>query len=317
MVCWPLFYREEQQLSHKSLVHKISGLTIKITDATGTQLVTNNFKQKISTKANVLCSLLVPTMHQILLQNPPSEVPYIRFIRSCSSSLAPTTYHALKQQFKAPVLEAYAMTEASHQMTSNPLPEFGDSRPGSVGFGQGVEVVILDDKGAPVDEGEVCIRGQNVTKGYLNNAQANAEAFTTDGYFRTGDQGKKDKDGYLVLTGRIKELINRGGEKISPLELDAILLAHPSVAEAVTFGVPSEMYGQEVHAAIVLKTPATSSLTVEKELQDYVQSKVAKFKVPKRIYVTDQLPKGGTGKIQRRVMANIFVKPDQGLKSKL
>lgn len=182
-----------------------------------------------------------------------------------------------------------------------------------VGIGQGVEVAILDDKGAPVEEGEVCIRGLNVTKGYLNNPKANAEAFTSDGFFRTGDQGKKDKDGYVILTGRIKELINRGGEKISPLELDAVLLGHPSVSEAVSFGVPSEMYGQEVHAAVVLKSASNSSPATEKELQDYVQSKVAKFKVPQRIYFTDQLPKTGTGKVQRRVMVDIFVKP----KSKL
>lgn len=256
-------------------------------------------------------------MHQILLQAPPAQIPYIRFIRSCSSSLAPTTFHALKQTFKAPVLEAYAMTEAAHQMTSNPLPENGVSKPGSVGLGQGVEVVILNDKGDVVEEGEVCIRGLNVTKGYLNNAQANAEAFTANGYFRTGDQGKKDKDGYVVLTGRIKELINRGGEKISPLEVDATLLSHPSVAEAVSFGVPSEMYGQEVYAAVVLKSTAKQSAGLETELQQFVQSKVAKFKVPKRIYVTDQLPKGGTGKVQRRLMADIFVKPEPVPKSKL
>lgn len=216
------------------------------------------------------------------------------------------------------MLEAYAMTEASHQMTSNPLPEFGESKPGSVGLGQGVEVVILDDKGAPVQEGEVCIRGRNVTKGYLNNPKANAEAFTADGYFRTGDQGKKDQDGYLVLTGRIKELINRGGEKISPIELDGVLVSHPSVGEAVSFGVPSEIYGQEVHAAVVLKSSSKLSVaTVEKELQDFVRSKVAQFKVPKRIYVTDQLPKGSTGKVQRRLMADIFAKSEPSLKSKL
>ncbi|KAI8096486.1 uncharacterized protein BX664DRAFT_355844 [Halteromyces radiatus] len=247
----------------------------------------------------------VPTIHQILLRNPPTQVPKIRFIRSCSSSLAPSTFHAIENIFKAPVLEAYAMTEASHQMTSNPLPKNGLHKPGSVGFGQGVEVVILDDEGNPVKEGEVCIRGLNVTKGYLNNPKATAESFTKDGYFRTGDQGKKDKDGYVILTGRIKELINRGGEKISPLELDSILLSHPSVAEAVSFGVPDEMYGQEVHAAVVLK-----SSTTEKELQDYVNSKVAKFKVPKRIYVTDHLPKTGTGKVQRRKMVDIFFKPN-------
>ncbi|KAI8062634.1 hypothetical protein BC940DRAFT_308357 [Gongronella butleri] len=248
----------------------------------------------------------VPTIHQILLRQPPAQVPSIRFIRSCSSSLAPTTLHALEATFKAPVLEAYAMTEATHQMTSNPLPKYGQHKPGSVGLGQGVEIVILDDQGKPVEEGEVCIKGSNVTKGYLNNAKANAEAFTQDGYFRTGDQGKKDKDGYLILTGRIKELINRGGEKISPLELDAVMLSHANVAEAVCFGVPDEMYGQEVHAAVVLKQKGK---TTEKELQDFVVSKLAKFKMPKRIYFADQLPKTGTGKVQRRKMPDIFFKP--------
>ncbi|CAO3598167.1 unnamed protein product [Absidia cylindrospora] len=252
----------------------------------------------------------VPTIHQILLRNPPKQIPSIRFIRSCSSSLAPATFHAIEEHFKAPVLEAYAMTEAAHQMTSNPLPKHGIHKPGSVGLGQGVEVAILNDQGLPVAEGEVCIRGLNVTKGYLNNPKATKESFTKDGFFRTGDQGKKDKDGYVILTGRIKELINRGGEKISPLEVDAILLSHPNVAEAVCFGVPDEMYGQEIHAAVVLKSSSSSSSTaVEKELQDHVNAKAAKFKVPKRIYVTDHLPKTGTGKIQRRKMVDVFFKP--------
>ncbi|SAL95734.1 hypothetical protein [Absidia glauca] len=252
----------------------------------------------------------VPTIHQILLRNPPTQIPNIRFIRSCSSSLAPSTFKAIEQHFKAPVLEAYAMTEAAHQMTSNPLPKNGVHKPGSVGLGQGVDIAILNDQGDPVEEGEVCIRGLNVTKGYLNRPEATAEAFTKDGYFRTGDQGKKDKDGYLVLTGRIKELINRGGEKISPLEVDAILLSHPDVSEAVSFGVPDEMYGQEIHAAVVLKSSAAAA-SVEKDLQAYVNSKAAKFKVPKRIYVTDHLPKTGTGKIQRRKMVDVFFKPKE------
>ncbi|KAI9027349.1 hypothetical protein CLU79DRAFT_741481 [Phycomyces nitens] len=255
----------------------------------------------------------VPTIHQILLRNPPASVPNIRFIRSCSSSLAPATFHAIEKHFKAPVLEAYAMTEASHQMTSNPLPKFGPHKPGSVGLGQGVEVVILDDEGNPTIEGEVCIRGANVTHGYLNNPEATQKSFTKDGYFRTGDQGKKDKDGYLVLTGRIKELINRGGEKISPLELDAVLLSHPKVAEAVSFAVPDDMYGQEVHAAVVLRPEASkeSHRAIERELASYMATKVAKFKVPKRIYVTEHMPKTATGKIQRRVVSETFFRPDQ------
>ncbi|KAI9278832.1 hypothetical protein BDA99DRAFT_493222 [Phascolomyces articulosus] len=261
----------------------------------------------------------VPTIHQILLRNPPTQVPAIRFIRSCSSSLAPATFQAIEQHFKAPVLEAYAMTEAAHQMTSNPLPYRGAHKPGSVGIGQGVEIVILDEQGNPVEEGEVCIRGANVTRGYLNNPKATAESFTKDGYFRTGDQGKKDKDGYLVLTGRIKELINRGGEKISPLELDAVLLSAPNIGEAVSFAVPDPIYGQEVHAAVVLKNKDSgkTEAAVERELQAFCQSKLAKFKIPKRIYVTDVMPKTATGKIQRRVVSQTFFKEPAPSQAKL
>lgn len=204
------------------------------------------------------------------------------------------------------------MTEAAHQMTSNPLPHRGPHKPGSVGFGHGVEVVILDEDGNPAEEGEVCIKGANVTRGYLNNPEATAKSFTRDGYFRTGDQGKKDKDGYLILTGRIKELINRGGEKISPLELDAVLLSHPKVAEAVSFAVPDPIYGQEVHAAVVLTAKEQHAnpheKAVEQELQAYCAAKLAKFKVPKRIYVTQHMPKTATGKIQRRIVSQTFFK---------
>ena len=226
----------------------------------------------------------VPTIHQILLRNPPPEAkPEIRFVRSCSSPLSPKTFHELEKAFNAPVLEAYAMTEAAHQMTSNPLPHKGKRVPGSVGIGQGVEIAILDPEGKEVPQGseaEICIRGENVTKGYLNNAKANEESFTKDGFFRTGDQGKKDKDGYVIITGRIKELINRGGEKISPIELDNVIATNPLVAEAVSFAIPSEMYGQEVGVAIVLKEGKNLS---EKDIMEFVASKTAKFKVPRRV----------------------------------
>jgi oxalate---CoA ligase len=230
----------------------------------------------------------VPTIHQILLKNPPpNPKPHIRFIRSCSSPLSPKTFHELEKAFNAPVLEAYAMTEAAHQMTSNPLPHKGKRQPGSVGFGQGVEVKILDGDGNEVPQGseaEICIRGENVTKGYLNNPKANKESFTKGGFFRTGDQGKKDKDGYVIITGRIKELIDRGGEKISPIELDNVIATNPSVAEAVSFAIPSEMYGQEVGVAVVAKDGKNIT---EKQITDYVASKTANFKVPKRV---SQLP---------------------------
>ncbi|KAL2262463.1 hypothetical protein VTK26DRAFT_1247 [Humicola hyalothermophila] len=266
------------------------------------------WKDFITHKANWYTA--VPTIHQILLKNPtPNPLPRIRFIRSCSSPLSPTVFHALEKTYNAPVLEAYAMTEAAHQMTSNPLPP-GKRKPGTVGLGQGVEVVILDDAGAPVPdgrEGEICIRGENVTRGYLNNPEANRSAFTRDGYFRTGDQGKKDEDGYVVITGRIKELINKGGEKISPIELDNVLTRHPAVSEAVSFAIPDDMYGQDVGVAVVLKPGQKLG---QDELKQWVADKLAKFKVPKKVYFTDVMPKTATGKIQRRIVAETMQKQE-------
>ena len=225
----------------------------------------------------------VPTIHQILLRSPlPKPLPNIRFIRSCSSPLSPSTFHQLEKTFNAPVLEAYAMTEAAHQMTSNPLPP-AKRQPGSVGIGQGVDVRILDQDGNEMQqgsEGEICIRGENVTKGYLNNPEANRSSFTTTGFFRTGDQGKKDEDGYVFITGRIKELINKGGEKISPIELDNVVAQHPAVAEAVSFAIADELYGQDIGIAVVLKDGKELN---QEELRKWVAAKVAKFKIPKKV----------------------------------
>jgi acyl-CoA synthetase (AMP-forming)/AMP-acid ligase II len=175
-------------------------------------------------------------------------------------------------------LEAYAMTEAAHQMTSNPLPP-AQRKPGSVGLGQGVEVKILDDAGNEVPqgkEGEISIRGENVTKGYLNNDAANASSFTKNGFFRTGDQGKKDTDGYVIITGRIKELINKGGEKISPIELDNVIAQNPAVSEAVSFAIEDEMYGQDVGLAIVVKDGQTLNAG---QLKAWLADRVGKWSI--------------------------------------
>ena len=247
----------------------------------------------------------VPTIHQILLARADDEgAPHesFRLIRSCSSALAPAVFEQLEARFGAPVLEAYGMTEASHQMSSNLLPP-GDRMPGTVGKGTGVDIAIMNDDGNLVNAGdlaEVVIRGANVTHGYHNNPDANAEAFT-NGWFRTGDQGFLDADGTLTLTGRIKELINRGGEKISPLEVDAALLGHPSVAEAVCFGVPHTMYGEAVQAAVVV-----SGDTSEDAIRAYCGEHLAGFKVPDRVYIIDTMPRTATGKIQRRHIAAMF-----------
>ncbi|EME38193.1 hypothetical protein DOTSEDRAFT_57700 [Dothistroma septosporum NZE10] len=271
---------------------------------------TTFWPQFVKHKANWYTA--VPTIHQILLKNPqhwPKPLPKIRFIRSCSSPLSPKVFHDLEAAFEAPVLEAYAMTEAAHQMTSNPLPP-AERKPGSVGLGQGVEVKILDQEGNEVaqgKEGEISIRGENVTKGYINNDKANAEAFTSGGFFRTGDQGKKDEDGYVIITGRIKELINKGGEKISPIELDNVLAQHPSVGEAVSFAIPDEMLGQEVAVAVV---PKDGQKVTGEELKAYMREKVAKFKVPNRVFFTNVMPKTATGKIQRRMVAEEMLKQD-------
>ena len=248
----------------------------------------------------------VPTIHQILLDRADADgAPResFRFIRSCSAALAPRVLGDLESRFGAPVLEAYGMTEAAHQMTSNPLPP-GGRVPGTVGAATGVEVGVMDRDGRFMeagDVGEVAVKGPNVMAGYRNNPAANEESFS-DGWFRTGDLGFLSGDAYLTLTGRIKELINRGGEKISPLEVDTALLAHPAVAEAVCFAAPDAKYGEAVHAAVVLRDDAD-----EAALRRFCGERLAAFKVPDRIYVADSLPRTVTGKIQRRHVAAAFL----------
>eukprot|EP01105_Mastigella_eilhardi_P006555 TRINITY_DN18090_c0_g1_i1.p1 TRINITY_DN18090_c0_g1~~TRINITY_DN18090_c0_g1_i1.p1 ORF type:complete len:519 (+),score=170.96 TRINITY_DN18090_c0_g1_i1:63-1619(+) len=254
----------------------------------------------------------VPTIHQILLLRSTTDFPgraalsKLRFVRSCSSSLAPSVMAKLEALYGAPVLEAYAMTEAAHQMCSNPLPEDGARKPGTVGKPTGIQLTILDDKCQEVPRGtagEVCIKGANVTPGYRNRPEANTEAFA-GGWFHTGDQGFLDAEGYLTLTGRIKELINRGGEKISPLEVDAVLLAHPAVAEAVSYAVPDEKYGEEVNAVVILKKDSTATVA---DIAAHCNERMAPFKVPKKINLATDMPRTATGKIQRRIVAAHFL----------
>lgn len=244
----------------------------------------------------------VPTMHQAILSRAGRNSAIIdsvklRFLRSSSASLPPQVMQDLEETFNAPVIEAYGMTEAAHQMACNPLSR-GSQKPGSVGLAAGPKVSIMNQQGEhlPAGEiGEVVIQGENVTSGYLNNEAANADAFT-DGWFRTGDQGHIDNDGYLTLTGRLKEIINRGGEKISPREVDEILLQHESIAQVVTFAIPHQKLGEEIAAAVVLEADAELD---ENSLRKYAATRLADFKVPKKVVFLEEIPKGPTGKLQR------------------
>ena len=244
----------------------------------------------------------VPTMHQAILSRAERNVVVIkahplRLIRSSSASLPVPVFNQLEAAFGCPVIEAYAMTENAHQMTSNQLPP-DKRKAGFVGCAAGPKVAIMSPAGKILKagkEGEVVTRGPNVTKGYENNPEANATAFA-HGWFHTGDQGYMDEDGYLKITGRLKEIINRGGEKISPAEIDEALLDHDAVQQAVAFAIPHDKLGEDVAAVVVLKEGAMIS---ERELRDFVNEKLAAFKVPNRIYFLSEIPKGATGKLQR------------------
>ena len=299
----------------------------------------------------------VPTMHQILLKHAAADFvpqPQLRFIRSCSSALPAPVLAEVEARFGAPVLEAYAMSEAAHQMTTNPLPP-APHKPASVGRPVGLQLAILQhgtvrsvggglegDRAAHGTPGEVVVRGRNVFAGYWHNPDANATACVTlpetgagvgpagaghpahppfapgvplpapgTPWMRTGDEGYLDQDGYVFLTGRIKELIKRGGESISPPEIDAVLLAHPAVAEAVTFGVDDAHYGQVVHAAIVLKDDAAAAgarAPTEADILAFVRQRLAPAKVPVQLYMVRDLPRTATGKLQRKAVGEHFAK---------
>ena len=244
----------------------------------------------------------VPTMHQAILARAKRNAEIVaaakpRFLRSSSASLPVPTLKGLEETFGCPLVEAYGMTEASHQMASNPLPPAA-RKPGSVGIAAGPEVAVMSDDGSILgagETGEIVIRGENVTEGYRDNPKANADSFR-DGWFRTGDQGSLDDEGYLTISGRLKEIINRGGEKVAPKEVDDVLVEHPAVAQAVTFALPHRSLGEEVAAAIVLKEGAEVGAS---ELREFAGRSLAPFKVPREFVFLDEIPKGATGKLQR------------------
>ncbi len=241
-----------------------------------------------------------PTLHHMLLerQRGPASGLSLRFTRSCSSALSEDLLARAEAAYGVPMLEAYGMTEASHEMTANPLPP-GERKPGSVGVPTGAAIRIVDGTWTQLPDGtagEVVVRGPGLTPGYLADEAANAAAFR-DGWFRTGDQGVLE-DGYLRLVGRLKELIIRGGENISPGEIEDVLKRHPAVTDAAVFGVPDEKYGEVVAAAVSLHGEIS-----ERELVDHCRTYLTPVKLPQVVHILDEIPRTPTGKLQRRRIA--------------
>ncbi len=254
----------------------------------------------------------VPTIHRIVLDRAAAEAgrerPPLRFVRSCSAALSPATAQELRTAFAAPVLGAYGMTEATHQMTSMKAdPE--EVEPGLVGVSSGVEISIIGDDGRPCppgEVGEIRVRGRTVVRGYLGDQAATAETFTA-GWLHTGDLGSLSATGELTLRGRIKEMINRGGEKISPQRIEDVLIGHPKVIEAAVFGVPDELYGETVAAVVLLDTAASPDPVVA-ELVELCRERLAAYEVPTKIQVAEELPHTAKGSVDRRAVANQFGK---------
>ncbi|WP_214103797.1 AMP-binding protein [Acrocarpospora catenulata] len=252
----------------------------------------------------------VPTVHQILLARavtdyPAAAPPALRFIRSSSAPLAPSVLRRTEERFHAPMIPAYGMTETSHQAASNPLPRDGVRKDTSVGVPTGLHVRIVTSDGKPAgigETGEVCVRGPALTKGYFRDPQATAAAFV-DGWFHTGDLGHLDADGYLFLSGRIKDMINRGGEKIAPQTVEAALLSHPAVQDALAFPVPDAKYGEEVNSAVVLRPGRHAS---QDELREHCRGRLAAFEIPKKIYFLDRFPRTTKGDVDRRALRSHF-----------
>ena len=290
-------------------IHGLVAATLAALSAGGTVVVPPKFSATTFwddvKRYGVTWYTAVPTIHHVVLStcsDGRQSGHSLRFVRSCSSTLPPPLWRRFEQAVGVPLVEAYGMTEAAHQMATNPLPP-GDRRPGSVGLATGVEIAVLDDGWQPVpadERGEVCVRGPSVVDGYLDNPEANEASFR-EGWFRTGDVGTLTADGYLTLVGRIKELINRGGEKISPYEVEAVLLEHPAVSEAAVYPVADEKYGEQVAAVVV-----TTGDVDEQQLVAHCADRLVAFKVPVSIAVRPEIPKGPTGKIQRRLLSSLI-----------
>lgn len=251
---------------------------------------------------------VVPTIISHLMQShtgpDPASQGRIRFGRSASSALAPEVQRGFEERFGIPVVETMGLTETAAQILSNPLPP-GLRKIGSPGiaFGNEVEILGPDFQPLPPDtEGEIAVRGPNVMLGYLKNPEATQAAFAPGGWLLTGDLGRKDAEGYVFVTGRLKELIIKGGENIAPREIDEALYAHADVVEAAAFARACPSYGERVEAAVALRE---GSDVTEEMLLALCTDRLGRFKCPDRIHFFAELPKGPSGKIQRMKLVEL------------
>jgi len=244
---------------------------------------------------------MVPTIIAYLLNGAdqaPLALPNVRFGRSASAPLPPEHQRAFESRFGFPIVEAMGMTETSSVVFCNPMPP-AERKIGSPGKPIAVEVKVVDESGEPQPDGvsgEIYLRGPSVLKSYFRSTEQTASAFSTDGWLRSGDLGYRDTDGFFFITGRLKELIIKGGENIAPREIDEVLLQHPDILEAAAVGMPDEAYGQEILAAVVLKPDCQLS---EAALRVFCEQNLGRYKTPREFKFLDELPKGASGKVQR------------------
>jgi len=254
---------------------------------------------------------VVPTIVSYLLEGeaPPREaISRVRFCRSASAALPPEHHLAFERKFGIGIIETMGLTETVAPAFSNPL-EPSRRKVGSVGRASGCEACVVDERGEALPDGtpgEILIRGPQVTAGYYKNADATAAAFFPGGWLRTGDIGRRDADGFFFITGRIKELIIKGGENIAPREIDEVLLRHPAVLDAAAVGVPDRHYGQEIAACVVRREGADCT---EAELRDFCLGHLGRYKTPKAIHFVQELPRGPSGKVQRLKLLDILPAP--------
>ncbi len=242
----------------------------------------------------------VPTQFSYILnyEETPEDISSLRFARSASAPLSPDIHKKFEKRFGIPIIETMGLTETGSQITTNPMPP-GQRKIGSPGKAYGNQIMIGDDQfeALPAGEtGEILVKGDNVMQGYFKQPEETHKTILGNGWLRTGDLGYLDADGYVFVSGRIKELIIKGGENIAPREIDEALLTHPGILEAAAFAVPCKDYGERVEACVCLKEKVSVELA---ELISHCESQIGKFKSPDNIHIVADLPKGPSGKVQR------------------